>query len=134
LSDVRTFYDGRPTATNYIVPSLYMYNGELRYLVDSTDVITGEILTAKQWYHIALCRASGSTKLFVNGSQTGSTYSDSNNYVAYSDTPLIFANIYGVTSYNPAGYCTDMRLVKGTALYTTTYVPPTPPEPPKEGA
>jgi hypothetical protein len=79
-----------------------------------------------QWTHIALSRVSGNSRLFVNGVQTGSTYSDSNNYVAPSSDIRIFANAYG-GSRSPTGYCSNFRVVKGTGLYSANFTPPTSP-------
>ncbi len=79
---------------------------------------------AGQWYHIALCRASGSTKLFVNGTQGGSTYSDSRNYNSQYAV-YIGQDSTGLTSmFN--GYLKDLRITRG-ARYTTTFTPPTTP-------
>ena len=47
---------------------LYLY-------VNSANRITASnVLSANQWQHIALCRESGTTSLYVDGTQVGSTY------------------------------------------------------------
>ena len=118
-------YDGRRESTD-IAPMLYLVSGKIRYYTDGSDRITGTVdISHDSWYHIALCRSSGSTKLFLNGVQDGSTYSDSNSYVAKLNRPVIggegpnFAN-------NPfGGFLSNLRAVKGTALYTANFTPPT---------
>ena len=40
-------------------------------------------LQPNTWYHVSVCRSGTSTRLFVNGVQEGSTYSDSTNYISY---------------------------------------------------
>jgi hypothetical protein len=80
---------------------------------------------AGTWYHIALVRNSGSTKLYINGVQGGSTYSDSKNY---STSNLVtVAQDSGAASSYFNGYMSNLRIVKGTAVYTTNFTPPTAP-------
>ena len=63
-------------------PLLYVLSsGVPIYHLNGVACITGSALTAAEWYHVALSRSGSSTKLFINGSQTGSTYTDTNNYV-----------------------------------------------------
>ena len=123
---VTTFYDQRVASTDGTCPTIYYYSSALTVSVGSSNVIIGGSLSLNQWTHIALSRVSGSTKLFVNGVQTGSTYSDSNNYLAPSSNIRIFTNAYG-TGNEPGGYCSNFRVVKGTGLYSSTFTPPTAP-------
>ena len=119
-------YDGRRDASSDVAPMLYLVSGKVRYYTVGGDRITGTSdISHDSWHHIALCRSSGSTKLFLNGVQEGSTYSDSNSYVAKLNRPVIggegpnFAN-------NPfGGFLSNLRVVKGTALYTANFTPPT---------
>lgn len=86
--------------------------------------IAGTALSNATWYHIAVARASGSTKLFVNGTQAGSTYTDGNNYIA--GIPTIGNNSSGGGGTNYLnGYIDDLRITKGVARYTTTFTAPT---------
>jgi len=95
--------------------------GVLRYAVSGATVITGSSLTLNTWVHVAVSRAGSSTKLFVNGTQSGSTYTDTNNYsVNYSLT--IGATNLGVAAY--AGYIDDVKVSKGVARYTATFTLP----------
>lgn len=78
------------------------------------------------WAHIAICRSGSSTKLFVNGTQQGSTYSGTQDFEA--GNPVII----GAGFYDPPGrgsncFISNVRLVKGTALYTTNFTPSTTP-------
>ena len=100
------YYDG----TNIIY-----YSGAAR--------ITGSAMTLNTWQHIAVVRSSGSTKLYINGSQSGSTYSDSINFLAQ---PLsIGKDTAGSTHIT--GYMSNIRVVKGTAVYTAAFTPSTTP-------
>lgn len=81
---------------------------------------TNPILSA--WYHVAISRVSGSTRLFVNGVQEGSTYSDTNNYTCSSGFPIIGIRPELATPMN--GYMSDLRVIKGQARYTSNFQPP----------
>jgi len=78
---------------------------------------------ANAWVHLSVTRASSALKLFINGSvvATGtSTYNNSAaamNIGAYTDTAL----------YDLKGYISNLRVVKGTAVYTGAFTPPTAP-------
>ena len=118
--------DMRPSSTNGAYPNLYVSSGTLAYYVSSSDRITGGTVTVGTWYHIALCRSGTSTKLFLNGTQIGSTYTDSNNYVCGTNRPMIAGNGFS-NSANFNAYVSNFRFIKGTALYTTSFTPPTTP-------
>ena len=113
-------YDPR-TAGVQAVPTIYTYLGQIKYFVDGGDRISGSTLSATTWYHIAVSRSGSSTKLFVNGTQSGSTYTDSNNYI---QTPVIIGVFpINLTSYFN-GYLDDLRITKGVARYTAAFTPP----------
>ena len=95
----------------------------IRFGGASLTVITGPTAVANTWYHIAYSRQSGSGKLFVNGTQVGSTTASS--YSSSARTVTLMATSGGA---NPStGYISDFRIVKGTALYTSNFVPPSQP-------
>ncbi len=79
-----------------------------------------------QWYHIAASRASGTLRMFVNGTEIGST-SDGTNWSASSGDAWIGANSYNGWADGHDGKISNMRLIKGTALYTSSFRPPTEP-------
>jgi hypothetical protein len=104
-------------------PFLFDYNSNaLRYFANST-VITGSALSTGQWYHIALTRDSSSdNRMFVDGTQTGSTVSNSTNLTG-TTIAYIGANYSGSDALN--GFIDDLRITKGVARYATTFTPPT---------
>ena len=113
--------DFRPNEGAY--PTLYADgNGIIYYWTNSANRITSSAVSANTWHHIALTRSGTSTKLFINGSQSGSTYSDSNTYLqSFID---IGASGYQ-SNYYLQGYVSNFRVIKGTALYTSSFTPPT---------
>jgi hypothetical protein len=104
----------------------YSIAGGIRYYTNGADRITGSSLSTSTWYHIALCRASGSTRLFINGTQSGSTYADSNNYG--TSAPLGIATYWlsgsPVTASTLNGYLDDIRITRGVGRYTATFTVP----------
>ena len=120
----QVIFDGRNSSASDVAPMIYYLSG-LKYYTAGNDRITGGTLSTGQWYYITLVKASGSTKLYINGNQTGSTYTDGNNYVQQVNRPLIGAE--GVTLGNSAlnGYIDDVRITKGYARYTANTTPPT---------
>ena len=93
----------------------------LQYYYLSTRITASGVLTVNTWHHIALSRSSGSSRLFVNGVQVGSTYADTLNY---SGTGTIYiGRNQGASLGFVAGYMSNLRIVKGTGLYTTNFNP-----------
>ena len=77
-------------------------------------------VTAQSWIHVAMVRHSGTLQWFINGAADTSA-SDSNNY---SLTHLAIGGYY-TTSYLFSGYISNFRIVKGTAVYSAAFTPPT---------
>jgi len=106
----------------------YLNGTQLRFYTGGAARITSAtgIFTAGNWYAIALCKVSGSTRMYVNGSQVGTTYTDSNNYS--TSTNVNFGRYADGTFNYFNGYMTNLRLLKGTGLYSgSTYTVPTTP-------
>ena len=79
------------------------------------------------WFHFAITRASGSLRVFLNGTQIGTTAANSTNFNNASNVLRIGNE--STTSVGSAfnGYITNFHWVKGTALYTANFTPPTQP-------
>jgi hypothetical protein len=91
--------------------------------------ITGGTLQRFTWAHIAVTRSGNTFRLFLNGTQVASGTSTG---TAGSDD-LTSIGRYGdgatgasSTSYWN-GYISNARIVKGTAVYTSAFTPPTAP-------
>jgi hypothetical protein len=126
------FYDGRPLTTDgdYVTiaasdfPSSadnsvsFVQNGQKRII--GTAVIKDGL-----WHHVAVCKSSGTTRLFVDGVQTGGSYTDPNNYLNGASRPVIGSQGYTLATGVPTGFISNLRAIKGTALYTSTFTPPT---------
>jgi len=76
-----------------------------------------------QWYHFAAVKSSGTIKLYINGEQSGSSYTTSTNFT--NNTLKIGSGATGANQMQ--GWISNLRVVKGTALYTSAFKPPTEP-------
>ena len=125
-SDNAVFLEWRHTSGGNQGVRITLYaDSNLKLYVSGINIISGsDPLTTNSWHHVALARASSSTRLFVNGVQFGSTYSDSGDYVGPQDSGGIYIGRFGGGSYDTKGYISNLRIVKGTALYTSDFTPP----------
>jgi hypothetical protein len=81
--------------------------------------------SASRWNHFAIVRSSGVTTLYQNGVSVGSA-SDSNSYTA--NTFVIgWVDGSGSSAYLLNGLLSNFRVVKGTAVYTSNFIPSTSP-------
>jgi hypothetical protein len=118
-------YDSRPNATTTATaPTIYLSSSNLRYYFNGADRITGNNLSTSVWYHVALCRSGASTRLFVNGTQVGSTYTDSNTYTNSALRPFIGGDSTSIGNNTLNGYIDDLRITKGYARYTSNFTAP----------
>lgn len=80
------------------------------------------------WYHVAFTRSGNNVYLFVNGSLiASSTYSGT--ITAGTNAVNIGYGQTGAANYRMPfpGYISNLRIVKGTAVYTAAFTPPTAP-------
>ena len=103
------------------------FNGFIWYLVSGGAVYvfhngsnimstSSAIIPLSQWSHVALSRASGTTRMYVDGSQVASTTS------SYNDTAAggtIGAFCDG-SSNNIDGYIDEVRVTRGLARYSAS--------------
>jgi hypothetical protein len=81
---------------------------------------TGSTFSATTWTHVAICRSSGVTKFFVNGTQTNSVADTSN----YANSTIVVGSRYNYANGLNA-YIDDLRITKGVARYTANFTAPT---------
>lgn len=77
-----------------------------------------------QWVHIACTRSSGTIRFFINGAVVGNV-SYAANFTGSAGAQTIGSITSGV--YFLAGYISNFRVVKGTAVYTAVFTPSTAP-------
>lgn len=97
---------------------LRLYNGA------SDAAVTSNNFPLNTWSHVAATRSGTSLRFFVDGVQVGATSTNSTNY---SNTAGVYIGAYsGPTAYY-YGYISNVRVCKGTALYTANFTPPSAP-------
>lgn len=77
------------------------------------------------WYHVAVARSGTTTKIFVNGTEEAS--STTSYTVAAGGTLYIGTGWFAPATRDTSGYISNLRIVKGTAVYTSAFTPPTSP-------
>ena len=96
--------------------------GTLRLFVNGAFVLTSSNAhTNNAWNHLAISRASGVTRFFINGVVSTNTYTDTTDY-GTAKPFVIGAQYNGTTAYN--GYIDEFRVTKGLARYTANFTPP----------
>tara|TARA_A100000164_G_scaffold236092_1_gene209682 strand:+ start:848 stop:2593 length:1746 start_codon:yes stop_codon:yes gene_type:complete len=91
----------------------------------SNQLTTSSFIKVNTWHHIAVVRTGGNTKIYADGTQVG-TVSDGQNYTDALARPLdIGAQTYQTTYRNYEGFISNLRIINGTALYTSAFTPPT---------
>ena len=97
-------------------------NNTLEYCADNAETtrITGGALNNNTWYHVAVSRSSGTTKMFIDGTQTGSNYTDDRSFANVTEH-LFFVDSNGLNSWR--GHVDEMRL-SSTARYTSNFTAP----------
>ena len=127
LTGLTILADWRTAAGGALRPTIYQSDSNL-YLYESDNRITGaSALATGVFQHIALCKGSNSTRLFVNGTQVGSTYADTTSYIAPESGSIYIGGLLG--TFSTAGYIDDLRITKGVARYTANFTPPAAPFP-----
>lgn len=106
--------------------SLYYWNGGGNIVTSGTGIIP-----QYQWFHVALVKSAGVVNVYVNGT---SRITDNNPFNSTSSRPFsiggeVNTDVTGEGAVVGAdgwldGYVANVRVIKGTALYTTTFSTP----------
>lgn len=103
-------------------PCMFLQSSTLLYFVNNAVRITGGNLTAATWQHIAVSRVAGSTRLFIDGVQQGSTYADATDYTAGRVSLGTAGDSPGFGTH--AGAYDDIRVTNGVGRYAANFSPP----------
>jgi hypothetical protein len=128
VNAAQTIIDFRPDATgNSASPYLELTSGgAIIYFLSGGTQITTSALSANTWYHIALVRSDGiNNRIYVNGVQSGSTFSNSSSLLQSGITVGFNRNNGGTSFQYLNGYIDDLRITSGIARYLGNFTPPT---------
>jgi hypothetical protein len=89
------------------------------YYTDGLQLASTESITLNAWNHVALTRNSGTVTLWVNGASGGT---QSNTTDLTQQRVLIGGDGLGA-ALNLTGNISNLRMVKGVAVYTVPFTP-----------
>jgi len=111
--------------------NLEVQNGTLYYWNGGANIVNSGASTIPQnyWFHVALVKHNGVATVYVNGV---SKITDNNPFNSQNSRPFSIGGEIGSLGANDnpstagwfAGYITNVRIIKGTALYTDTFSTP----------
>ena len=101
-------------------------NGVLELWINNSagSPIVGGSITVGTWHHVAATRSGTTVRLFVNGTVVATATNSTN---ITSTNTLTIGGENATASYAARGYISNVRVNKGTALYTSNFVPATTP-------
>lgn len=112
--------------------SLVIFNDRLNLWLNSNNIAlsgAGTVL-ANTWQHVAVTRSGTTITLWINGSSVATGTSSDNLVPTRAMTIGAEASPF---AYPFQGYISNVRIVKGTAVYTGNFTPPTAPLSPISG-
>jgi len=97
---------------------LALYNG-------AWSLTSADQITTGSWHHIAVIRADGYIKFYIDGTQSGVSYSGS---LRDNDRSLSIGDMYiSSTAWAFNGYMDEIRIINGAAMWTENFTPPSAP-------
>ena len=113
-ASTRTFWFGQGSGGE---EQFYWYSGSNTYSID------GGASPINTWAHLAAVRYNGTMTLYVDGVEVAST--TSNVDVSLNDTTeSLRVGGEDTGTYDYQGYISNLRILNGTALYTSNFTPP----------
>tara|TARA_E500000318_G_scaffold12786_2_gene11736 strand:- start:6320 stop:8857 length:2538 start_codon:yes stop_codon:yes gene_type:complete len=89
------------------------------------NVSDGSGISYNEWTHVAIVRDGNTMKMYKNGTET---YNAVFNSTIYNSSRILEVGANSSGTYGDyLGYLSDVRIVKGTAVYTSAFTPPTAP-------
>lgn len=118
----------KPSTTNSLAMNIFTNNSVSIYANGTSYQAPNNTLPFNSWTHFAIVRSSNVTKLYANGAlitSIGSSGSITDN-TNYTGTYVAVGGYYS-TAYLLTGCVASFRVVKGTAVYTANFTPPSAP-------
>ena len=88
---------------------------------NNNQVFTNGTIELNKWHHIALTRSGGVVRGFIDGVMVAEVLDGHN----YTETQYNIGDSHGSSSGEIIGYISNVRVLKGSALYTANFTPPT---------
>jgi len=112
-------YDQRAGGAG-VVPTIYLIaTNSIRYHVNGVDRITASGISGTTWYNFALSKVSGTTRMYIDGSQVGSSYTDGHTYL---QNPLYLCEAGDAPGggFGFQGHLEELRVTVGVGRYSGT--------------
>ena len=121
LSTTQHLFDFRRLSATSGLRITLQTSGAITVYNGTSQLLTGGTLLANNWHHVAVVRTSSVLQLYVDGTQVGGNYADTNDYG--------YAAIYIGADFNGAnqftGYMDNVVVKNGESDFNTGFVPPT---------
>ena len=117
-------YSARVFDSNTAQLGIYITSDGTGYvggLIGGTDTRSSTSPTLQSWSHLAISRSGTTFRIFLNGIIIHTVTNSSS--VASSGDFIIGARGSGTGGF--PGFISNLRIIKGTALYTQNFIPPT---------
>ena len=126
---IRTLFDSRnsDTVTDGLFVGINSNDNLYTYgFPRGTGVVNYGIPKHGEWHHFAVVRNGSNGYVFLNGVKvSGSIDTSSSNYIHQGATVGQPSTAFAETLYRYKGFISNLRVNKGTALYTADFIPPT---------
>ena len=124
VTGTQHIFDLRSASATDTAPKLYLDGTTLHFGVGNSSVRSGGTLSTGTWYHVAVARNAGTTKLFLDGVELG-TGADTNDYG--TSKPVAIGSNYDTSAPAEAfnGHIDEVRISKGAARFTGAFTPTT---------
>lgn len=123
LEAIVDFRSTDTTSTNFSIGTISTNQIVTYGLPSGTSNTSRGSFTPNAWNHLAVVNDGTSFLIFVNGSQIYSVSKGASNYTEYNCR--IGTGLTGAYTFN--GYISNLRVIKGNAVYTSNFTPPTAP-------
>ena len=122
VTTYHSIFDFRSVSTEEAIYLGINLSDQIYLYVNGVVPITTAAISLNVWTHVAVVRYNATTKIYINGTQSGSSWTDITNYGTTKPLRIgaWFNNLYGFT-----GYIDDVRISKGVARYTANFTAPT---------
>ena len=126
---IRTLFDSRnaDTANDGIFVGINSDDNFYTYgFPGGTGVVNYGIPKHGQWHHFAVVRNGSNGYVFLNGVKvSGSIDTSSTNYTHQGATVGQPSTVFAANAFRFKGFISNLRVNKGTGLYTHDFIPPT---------
>ena len=118
----QTLVDMRAGIATDNPPHIFLDGTTVKYAVGGTTRISGGTISVNTWHHIAVSRFNGWTRLYLDGTQIGTTYRDLNDYG--ETKPMKFGADYAIDNFLTGAF-DDIHVATFARYQTGSYTVPT---------